>query len=408
MKIKQVCELTGLTDRAIRYYIDEGLVSPSYTENYMGRRAYDFNEADVAALNHVATLRKFGFTVEEIRRILTDPQESVGIVAEVRARKEETVRQEGENLDALSRLEEARAYTVAELAEKLAEPVREVEVPKEDRTNSWVKATERFLMGLAMLFVAVAPVSFLIGGLMGGIYTYRYAVFDGVGAVCIGITLLPTVVMMMLYWCKRRGKGRTGTRLAAVMICLVLLPVNWFFSLHILGPSVTTDISRYREFDAEFAMNDDLFAQKLFPKTARYFDHERTENGGLRTLWLDAKYFYRYALDFENISDVYAEWPLEAEDFEKEIARVEALYEEELTDYLEYRRIEKGNYICIYATYERWIDEAFSHEPGDGYHYVLFAYDPATLRVRYVYGTSLRNEIDPYYMSLEWGEEAAP
>ena len=125
MKIKQVCEATGLTDRAIRYYIDEGLAAPAYTENYMGRRAYDFTEEDVAALNHVATLRKFGFTVEEIRRILTDPQENVAIVGDVRARKEETLRQEGANLAALARLEEARAYTVAELAEKLAEPVRE-------------------------------------------------------------------------------------------------------------------------------------------------------------------------------------------------------------------------------------------------------------------------------------------
>ena len=119
MKIKQVCERTGLTDRAIRYYIEEGLVFPAYTENYMGRRAYDFTDGDVTALTHVATLRKFGFTVEEIRRILTDPQESIAIVGDVRARKEETLRQEGANLDALSRLEEERAYTVAELAEKL-------------------------------------------------------------------------------------------------------------------------------------------------------------------------------------------------------------------------------------------------------------------------------------------------
>ncbi|MBQ7850513.1 MAG: hypothetical protein IJ343_12365, partial [Clostridia bacterium] len=331
-------------------------VFPAYTENYMGRKAYDFADSDVTALNHVATLRKFGFTVEEIRRILTDPQESVGIVAEVRARKEETLRQEGENLDALSRLEEARTYTVAELAEKLAEPVREVAVPKEDRANSWVKAAERFLMGLAMLFVAVAPVGFLIGGLMMGIYTYRYAVFDGAGAVCIGITLLPTVVMLLLYWRKRRGKGRTGTRLAAVLVCLVLLPVNGFFSLRVLGPSVTTDIRNYRDFDAEFAMNNNLFAQRLFPVTARYFDHERDEGGGLRTVWLDARYYYRYALDFENIYDVYAEWPLESEDFDREIARVEALYAEELPDNYACCRIEKGSYTCLYATYKNRID----------------------------------------------------
>ena len=121
-----------------------------------------------------------------------------------------------------------------------------------------------------------------------------------------------------------------------------------------------------------------------------------------RQVWLDARYFYRYALGFENIYDVYAEWPLEEEVFWREVERVEALYEEELTEYLVYRRIEKGSYICFYATYERWIDEAFSHEPGDGYHYVLFAYAPETLRVRYAYGTSLRNEVDPYYMTLHW------
>ena len=30
MKIKSVCEQTGLTDRAIRYYIEEKLISPSF------------------------------------------------------------------------------------------------------------------------------------------------------------------------------------------------------------------------------------------------------------------------------------------------------------------------------------------------------------------------------------------
>lgn len=46
MKIKQVCEATGLTDRAVRYYIEEGLIAPRYTENYLGRKAFDFSEDD--------------------------------------------------------------------------------------------------------------------------------------------------------------------------------------------------------------------------------------------------------------------------------------------------------------------------------------------------------------------------
>ena len=39
MKIKDVITETGLTDRAIRLYIENSLVSPSCSENYAGRNA---------------------------------------------------------------------------------------------------------------------------------------------------------------------------------------------------------------------------------------------------------------------------------------------------------------------------------------------------------------------------------
>ena len=57
MKIKAVCELTGLSDRTIRYYIEQELVAPSYTENYLGRKAYRFSQKDIDELNNIATLR---------------------------------------------------------------------------------------------------------------------------------------------------------------------------------------------------------------------------------------------------------------------------------------------------------------------------------------------------------------
>lgn len=43
MKMKALCEATGLTDRAIRYYIDEALICPAYKENYLGRKTFDFS-----------------------------------------------------------------------------------------------------------------------------------------------------------------------------------------------------------------------------------------------------------------------------------------------------------------------------------------------------------------------------
>ena len=174
MKIKQVCELTNLTDRAVRYYIEEGLLTPAFSENYLGRRAYDFSDADVAALNHIATLRKFGFTVEEIHRILTNPAESVAILAEVRARKEETVRQESDNLAALTRLDEGRAYTVAELAVALNEPVKTAEVPKED---SWLTWKERLIVWLKATPIWVGlllPVLLLAAMVVTAVLDFRF------------------------------------------------------------------------------------------------------------------------------------------------------------------------------------------------------------------------------------------
>ena len=71
MKIKAVCEQTGLTDRTIRYYIEEGLISPFYTENYLGRKNFNFSEADVAMLKDIAILRKFGFSIAEIEAAIS-------------------------------------------------------------------------------------------------------------------------------------------------------------------------------------------------------------------------------------------------------------------------------------------------------------------------------------------------
>ena len=61
MKMKEACKYTGLTDKAIRLYIERQLIFPSYTENYMGRKSFNFSETDVEELKMIATLRKYDF-----------------------------------------------------------------------------------------------------------------------------------------------------------------------------------------------------------------------------------------------------------------------------------------------------------------------------------------------------------
>ncbi len=69
MRMKEVCEKTGLTDRAVRLYIESALLFPEEERNYNGRRTIHFSENDVAILKSVATLRKAGFSIADIREM---------------------------------------------------------------------------------------------------------------------------------------------------------------------------------------------------------------------------------------------------------------------------------------------------------------------------------------------------
>ena len=66
MKIKQVEELVGITSKNIRFYENQGLLTPERAEN--GYREY--HEQNIEALKKIKLLRKLGISVEEIRAVL--------------------------------------------------------------------------------------------------------------------------------------------------------------------------------------------------------------------------------------------------------------------------------------------------------------------------------------------------
>jgi len=68
MNIGEVAQRSGLNSRTIRFYESIGLVSPA------GRSAggyREYAENDVHRLRFVASARALGFSVDEIRRLLT-------------------------------------------------------------------------------------------------------------------------------------------------------------------------------------------------------------------------------------------------------------------------------------------------------------------------------------------------
>ena len=65
MNIKEIEQRSGLTRANIRYYEQEGLLTPARQEN----RYRDYSEEDLETLLRIALLRSLGFSLDEIRRL---------------------------------------------------------------------------------------------------------------------------------------------------------------------------------------------------------------------------------------------------------------------------------------------------------------------------------------------------
>ena len=132
MKIKEVLEKTNLTDRAIRLYIDNGLVSPGIEENYSGRKNIVFSERDVERLNQIALLRKAGFSISDIKEIISDNGKIEDIVTKFIKESEEEIRNKSQVIEKLKSISFDEKISLKILCEKLSPSVEEAEIPKED------------------------------------------------------------------------------------------------------------------------------------------------------------------------------------------------------------------------------------------------------------------------------------
>ena len=101
MKMKEICERTGLTERAVRLYCERGLLSPStYTQN--DREYLVFDDRDEKALRCIATLRAADFSLDEIRTMQNEPFLIEKTVREHTAR---LMRESAERLELCRRLQ---------------------------------------------------------------------------------------------------------------------------------------------------------------------------------------------------------------------------------------------------------------------------------------------------------------
>lgn len=69
-KVGELAKQTGITVRTLHYYDQIGLLSPSQHSD-AGHRLY--NEADIARLQQIMSLKQLGFALEEIKKLIDNP-----------------------------------------------------------------------------------------------------------------------------------------------------------------------------------------------------------------------------------------------------------------------------------------------------------------------------------------------
>ncbi len=404
MKIGAVCEQTGLTDRTVRYYTEEGLLNPGYTKNYLGRKTFDFSEEDVAMLKDIAVLRKYGFAIPEIKSILEDPAKSVEIIEALRQKKRETIQSEQELLDVLLTLEKGKPYTVPELAEALNTPkLEETELPEEPDDGCllllckiqfwWICAP------LTMMVLILIP--FMLWDWESTFLYKKYYPDFGTYILCAMGWFVPVASAAAMIFLEGK-RGRMDRALRSTLIILLTLFHTFaglggivIASIGASAPpfySETEDTADYMILGALEQRTIDGGAELLFPKeipqyalgnegqpcpeTTRYYNY------------VDGRWGSKY--------EVFAQWQLTPDDLEKEKNRIQEMCGEiiKTTGYLgswEYWSLDMDPVKC-------GNDPLFHRD----YLYIFFAYHEETGMVRYIASYTSECLSTPAFLVLDW------
>lgn len=145
MKIKEVCETTGLTDKAIRFYISNNLINPKYTENYAGRKNYSFNDDDVDTLKKIALLRSFDFSVSDIKNMLTNEKSAKKILEDHIFQIKSSTKQSSEILNSLLNASVLNIKSTNDLCNALEEQQSVKELPKNSNNDEFEKYIKKCL-----------------------------------------------------------------------------------------------------------------------------------------------------------------------------------------------------------------------------------------------------------------------
>lgn len=196
MKINEVEQLAGITKRNIRFYEQQGLLSPKRN----GENGYrEYTEEEVNELKKIKLLRKLSLPIEEIRRI----QRGVLLMEDALLRQVIVLEREKANLEAMARmcrsLSEERCQYLAFSPEQYLERMVEMEqngtkfsdVDRQDVIRR--KRGSIIAAGVVVLFMVFLIMVFIWGYLEDPIPVWMLGVFILIPAVVIVSVLVSLV-----------------------------------------------------------------------------------------------------------------------------------------------------------------------------------------------------------------------
>ena len=181
-KMKEVCQMTGLTEKAIRIYMEQKLIEPKVEEG-VHRKSYFFSEKDIEHLKDISTLRSAGFSISEIKQMQEKPELLSILIEERKELLESEILQKLAVQDALKNLTIEEHSDVAKLADAI-EPrsTRAKETPKKKMSR---KAKWMVVVGIML---AVLGWMRLISNMKGvWLCIIAFSLFAGIEATISGL-----------------------------------------------------------------------------------------------------------------------------------------------------------------------------------------------------------------------------
>ena len=397
MKMKEVLEQTDLTDRAVRLYVENGLVSPSCNENYAGRKNIEFSKEDVEALRNVATLRKAGFSINEIKILKQGSVPCRKTVEEFIEKTTAKIESDKAVVEKLEAVVTEENLSVEKICESLNSATEEKEIPESDIRLSLAEKIEKYFF----ILVSVAGFLWLILALAIQIFVlvsrdFKFIVPEAEFYIKWATLIYITFVSVFLLYKYKISKKSTPTKkraIISIILCVFLIPVGFTSYLYNFLSLLDTDIRSETHSLKNYLVIDDKL-ESFSDDIDEFFPKE------LEIAEKDTKYFYRYQLVIDNDRDltIYLQRELDEQGLEAEIEKYKNL--KPLGSSSVSTKNIKNWTVIYYCEKGETPDDFYG-----GYMYKIFAYNKyGTVRyiMEYNAGSPVGLYTVPYHMDLTW------